>query len=134
MRSVQEILNKIKFYESEVKRCEDGFERLKELGCTMDAFAAEQQAQGYRNQINLCQWFLTEANTEGISISQFDLMEFGARDTFEYMGIVRQLASVDFKEKLVAYADNPNDDDDINLTWVRCENIRNFKSYVPSRS
>jgi hypothetical protein len=60
MRTKEEVLKQIQFYRREVRRCEDGAILLYRNGMHADALVCNTQAEGYRNQINLCKWFLNE--------------------------------------------------------------------------
>jgi hypothetical protein len=50
---------------------------------------------------------------------QFNNTFFTKRHRIKYDGQIYPLAGVDFKEQLLAYHEEGNND----LTWVRCENV-----------
>lgn len=59
-----------------------------------------------------------------MTIEEFDNKSWGAGSTIGYRGFERAVVSVDFQEKLIAFA--PYVDEQ--LTWVRCENAEIIES------
>lgn len=57
---------------------------------------------------------------------------FSAGDEFYYDGQWHNVASVNFQEDLIAYDISTDEDDDLQLVWVRFENIESYKSYNQS--
>lgn len=54
---------------------------------------------------------------------------FSAGDQFYYDGQWHNVASVNFQEDLVAYDISTDEDDDLQLVWLRFENIESYKPY-----
>lgn len=55
--------------------------------------------------------------------------QFSAGDEFYYDGAWHNVASVNFQEDLIAYDISTDEDDDLQLVWVRFENIESYKPY-----
>ena len=64
-----------------------------------------------------------------MTINEFNKTTFRAGDQFKYHGEWHYLAGVNFEEALIAYDIADDDDEDIDLSWLRCENIEEFKPY-----
>jgi hypothetical protein len=54
-----------------------------------------------------------------MTIEKFNSTGFGGGMWMKYQGIVYELCSVDFEEKLLAYKLNENSEQ---YSWARCEN------------
>lgn len=54
-----------------------------------------------------------------MTIEQFDTKKWGAHTKVIYDSVERDVASVDFKEKLVGLSNNFESE----IDWVRCENV-----------
>lgn len=54
---------------------------------------------------------------------------FSAGDEFYYDGQWHKVASVNFQEDLIAYDISTDEDDDLQLVWLRFENIESYKPY-----
>ena len=59
----------------------------------------------------------------------YSAFRFSAGDQFRYDGKWHKVASVNFKEDLVAYDISIDEDDDLQLVWVRFENIERYKPH-----
>lgn len=55
-----------------------------------------------------------------MTIEEFDNTKFRGSMSLTYEDKTYDLASVNFKEKLIAFSTEFDDD----LTWVRCENVK----------
>lgn len=55
--------------------------------------------------------------------------DFSAGDQFYYDGQWHNVASVNFQEDLIAYDISTDEDDDLQLVWLRFENIESYKPY-----
>lgn len=55
--------------------------------------------------------------------------DFSAGDKFYYEGEWRKVASVNFQEDLIAYDISTDEDDDLQLVWLRFENIESYKPH-----
>ncbi len=64
-----------------------------------------------------------------MTIEEFNQTSFCAGDQFKYHGQWHNVASLNFNEALLAYDMADEDDDDIELSWLRCESIEEFKPY-----
>lgn len=64
-----------------------------------------------------------------MTIEEFNQTSFCAGDEFKYHGEWHNVASLNFDEALVAYDMADDDDEDIELSWIRCESIEEFKPY-----
>ena len=64
-----------------------------------------------------------------MTIEEFNQTSFCAGDKFKNHGEWYNLASVNFDEALVAYDISEEDDEYMQLSWLRCENIEDFKPY-----
>lgn len=60
---------------------------------------------------------------------EFNKTEFRAGDMLKYHGEWHNVASVNFDEALLAYDMAGEDDEEMCLSWLRCESIEEFKSY-----
>lgn len=56
--------------------------------------------------------------------------DFSAGDQFYYDGQWHNVASVNFQEDLIAYDISTDEDDDLQLVWLRFENIEGYKPYM----
>lgn len=65
---------------------------------------------------------------------EFDKTFFCAGDRFKYDGEWRHVASVNFKERLIAYDESDEDDDDMFLVWLRCESMEEYVPYNKSEN
>lgn len=54
---------------------------------------------------------------------------FSASDEFYYDGAWRKVASVNFQEDLIAYDISTDEDDDLQLVWLRFESIESYKPH-----
>lgn len=77
----------------------------------------------------IIQWMLGKSpqnykNNANMTIEQFDETKFSGLMKVKHNGIVRDLCSVDFEEKLIAF----NVDNDEDLHWARCENCELIKN------
>ena len=59
----------------------------------------------------------------------YSAFRFSAGDQFYYDGKWHNVASVKFQEDLIAYDISTDEDDDLQLVWVRFENIESYKSH-----
>lgn len=64
-----------------------------------------------------------------MTIEEFNQTSFCAGDQFKYHGQWHNVVSVNFDEALLAYDMADEDDDDMDLSWLRCESIEEFKPY-----
>lgn len=64
-----------------------------------------------------------------MTIEEFNKTSFCAGDEFKYHGEWYNVASVNFDEALLAYDMAEDDDEYMQLSWLRCENIEEFKPY-----
>lgn len=64
-----------------------------------------------------------------MNIEQFNKTEFRAGDEFFYQGQWHNVASVNLDEALIAFDTSSIEDDDMNLVWLRCESIEEYKPY-----
>lgn len=55
--------------------------------------------------------------------------QFCAGDQFYYDGAWHNVASVNFQEGLIAYDISTDEDDDLQLVWLRFENIESYKPH-----
>lgn len=53
-------------------------------------------------------------------------MRFSAQDQFFYEGAWHNVASVNFQEGLIAYDISSDEDDDLQLVWLRFESIESY--------
>ena len=58
--------------------------------------------------------------------------DFSAGDQFYYDGAWHNVASVNFQEDLIAYDISTDEDDDLQLVWLRFENIESYKPHNQS--
>lgn len=63
---------------------------------------------------------------------EFDNTRFGFGDKAEYNGIVYEIGSVDFEERLIGLSIVDSDADAENYSWVRCENVKFIPSPTPT--
>lgn len=64
-----------------------------------------------------------------MTIEEFNKTSFCAGDMFKYHGEWHHLASINFDEALFAYDMSDEDDEDMQLTWLRCESVEDFKPF-----
>lgn len=64
-----------------------------------------------------------------MTIEEFNQTSFCAGDRFKYHGEWHNVASLNLDEALVAYDTSEDDDEDMQLSWLRCESIEEFMSY-----
>ncbi len=60
-----------------------------------------------------------------MTIEEFNNHRFGSKDRFTHKdGITYNLVSVDFAEKLIGLYLGLDDEDEVDIKWVRCENVQ----------
>lgn len=64
---------------------------------------------------------------------EFSQMRFCAGDMIKVRGEWHSVCSVDFEEDLIAWDIADDDDDEMQLKWVRCESVEEHKPYKPSK-
>lgn len=64
-----------------------------------------------------------------MTIEEFNKRSFCAGDKFKYHGEWHNVASVNFDEALLAYDMADDEEEDMCLSWLRCESIEEFKPY-----
>lgn len=113
-------------------------------GCFVFIFAIVLKEQ--RNADVLCRYarlaaFYTQRLLEKTSVelntyhnekrlrNLYSSCHFSAGDQFYYDGAWHNVASVNFQEDLIAYDISTDEDDDLQLVWLRFENIESYQPH-----